>query len=287
MRSGFIVVERPLNPNGKARKTPGRLNRLFDDTEDTRSAVPRHPDDGLCEETVPTFMNNDRIRDNLHFVRERIDAAAHRAGRPSNSVALVAVTKKQPVESIRSLIEAGARDLGENYPQELWRKTEALTDAGPVRWHLIGHLQGNKARRTLPLVRTIHAVDSLKLLRSLDELAAEFPDPPSVCLQVNTSGEEAKHGWSDDAILTDAQAIAACQRIRVVGLMTMAAWGTTAETARPSFVRLRATRDDLARRSGLALSELSMGMSNDFETAVEEGATLVRIGSALFEGVDA
>jgi pyridoxal phosphate enzyme (YggS family) len=232
-------------------------------------------------------MNTDRIRDNLLSVRERIAYAAKRAGRRPDSVSLVAVTKKWPVALIRPLIEAGARDLGENYPQELWRKVEALADAGPIRWHLIGHLQGNKAGRTMPLVRAIHAVDSLKLLRTLDELAAEFPDPPVACLQVNTSGEEAKHGWSDDAILTDAQAIAACQRIRVVGLMTMAAWGTDAETARPSFVRLRAVRDALASRSGLPLPELSMGMSNDFETAVEEGATLVRVGSALLEGVDA
>ncbi|MDR3621695.1 MAG: YggS family pyridoxal phosphate-dependent enzyme [Paludisphaera borealis] len=233
-------------------------------------------------------MNSDRIRDNLLSVHDRIAVAARRVGRRPESVSLVAVTKKWPVELIRPLIEAGARDLGENYPQELWRKVEALADApGPLRWHLIGHLQGNKARRTLPLVRAIHAVDSLKLLRTLDELAAEFSDPPVVCLQVNTSGEEAKHGWSDDAILADAEAIAACQRIRVVGLMTMAAWGTDAESARPSFVRLRVVRDALAIRSGLALPELSMGMSNDFETAVEEGATLVRVGSALLEGVDA
>jgi pyridoxal phosphate enzyme (YggS family) len=232
-------------------------------------------------------MNSDRIRDNLLSVHERIAVAARRAGRRPESVSLVAVTKKWPVELIRPLVEAGARDLGENYPQELWRKAEALADApGPIRWHLIGHLQGNKARRTLPLVCTIHAVDSLKLLRTLDELAAEFPDPPVVCLQVNTSGEEAKHGWSNDTILADAEHFAACQRIRVVGLMTMAAWGTDAESARPSFIRLRAVRDALASRSGLALPELSMGMSNDFETAVEEGATLVRVGSALLEGVD-
>jgi pyridoxal phosphate enzyme (YggS family) len=233
-------------------------------------------------------MNGDRIRDNLLSVLERIALAARRAGRRPDSVSLVAVTKRWPVELVRLLIEAGARDLGENYPQELWRKAEALADApGPLRWHLIGHLQGNKAKRTLPLVRMIHAVDSLRLLRTLDELAAGLDDPPTVCLQVNTSGEEAKHGWADDAILADAEAVAGCERIKVVGLMTMAAWGTTAETARPSFARLRALRDALASRSGLALPELSMGMSNDFEADVEEGATLVRVGSALLEGVDA
>jgi len=232
-------------------------------------------------------MNSDRIRDNLLSVQNRIADAARRSGRDPASVKLVAVTKKRPASMIRPLLEAGVVDLGENYPQELWDKVDELADApSPIRWHLIGHLQGNKAKRTFPLVRMIHAVDSLKLLRTLDELAADAADPPSVCLQVNTSDEEAKHGWKGEAVLDDAEALAACARIRVVGLMTMAAWGTDAETARPSFVRLRAIRDELARRIGRPLPELSMGMSNDYESAVEEGATLVRVGSALFEGAE-
>jgi hypothetical protein len=134
----------------------------------------------------------------------------------------------------------------------------------------------------------IHAVDSLKLLRWLDGLVREgqMAAPPSVCLQVNTSGEAAKHGWSPEAILAEAQDIAACRVIPIVGLMTMAGWGTTAESARPSFIELRETRDRLSRRTGLPLPELSMGMSGDFETAIEEGATLVRVGTALFEGVE-
>ena len=179
-------------------------------------------------------------------------------------------------------------DLGENYPQELWRKVESLAELEePVRWHLIGHLQTNKARRTMPLVRMIHAVDSLKLLQLLDTLAREESNPPSICLQVNTSGEESKHGWSADKILEDADAIAACRSIPIAGLMTIAGWGTDAETARPSFIQLRQTRDALRQRTGLPLSALSMGMSSDFEAAIEEGATLVRVGSALFEGVEA
>ncbi len=231
-------------------------------------------------------MNSARIHDNLRSVRERIAAAAARSGRDPSAVSLVAVTKRRPVEQVRALIEAGAVDLGENYPQELWGKVAALADSPAIRWHLIGHLQGNKAGRTLPMVRMIHAVDSLKLLRALDGLADDVVEPPEVCLQVNTSGEEAKHGWRDDAILEDAEAIAACARIPVVGLMTMAARGTDAETARPSFARLRAIRDELRLRTGLALPRLSMGMSHDFEAAVAEGATLVRVGSALFEGVE-
>jgi pyridoxal phosphate enzyme (YggS family) len=229
-------------------------------------------------------MNQDLLRTNLDAVRERIAAAARRSGRGPADVTLVAVTKRNPPELARALVELGIGDLGENYPQELWAKVDALTGAA-VRWHLIGHLQGNKAKRTFPMVRLLHAVDSLKLLRTLDDLAAGVVDPPSACLQVNTSGEPAKHGWSTEAILEDAEAIAACRALPVVGLMTMAALDTTAETARPSFVRLRQVRDALRERTGLALDALSMGMSSDFETAIEEGATLVRVGSALFEGV--
>jgi pyridoxal phosphate enzyme (YggS family) len=224
---------------------------------------------------------------NLESVRERMAGAAGRAGRRAAEVSLVAVTKRTPPDWADALLDLGVCDLGENYPQELWSKAESLR-AATVRWHLIGHLQGNKARRTLPLVKMIHAVDSLKLLRSLDELAVDLAqaDPPEVCLQVNTSGEAAKHGWSPEGIGLDAEAIAGCRRVAVVGLMTMAALDTSPETARPSFARLRQARDELRTRTGLPLPELSMGMSGDFETAIEEGATWVRIGSALFEGVD-
>jgi pyridoxal phosphate enzyme (YggS family) len=155
----------------------------------------------------------------------------------------------------------------------------------PVRWHLIGHLQGNKAKKTLPMVRMIHAVDSPKLLQALDALAKDLDDPPAVCLQVNTSGEAAKHGWSPSAILDDAEAIAGCRQIPVVGLMTMAALDSTPAIARASFARLRELRNTLRTRTGLSLDELSMGMSGDFEEAIAEGSTLVRVGSALFEGV--
>ncbi len=199
---------------------------------------------------------------------------------------MVAVTKKVSSNLVRPLIASGAGDLGENYPQELWRKRDELIDlVGSIRWHLIGHLQGNKARKTAALVTMIHSVDSLKLLRSLDELAGNEAEFPRVCLQVNESGEVAKHGWSAERILADAESIAACRKVRIAGLMTIAAWGTTADEARPAFAALRKTRDELSRRTGLPLKELSMGMSNDFETAIEEGATFVRVGSALFEGV--
>jgi PLP dependent protein len=229
-------------------------------------------------------MNRDRLRENWEAVRGRMAEAARRSGRPAEAVTLVAVTKRSPAAWIRPLVGLGATDLGENYPQELWSKAEALADL-PVRWHLIGHLQGNKAKRTLPLVRMVHGVDSLRLLRALDALAADLADPPSACLQVNVSGEVTKHGWSPEALLGAAGAIAACRHLPVVGLMTMAALGTTAEEARPAFARLRGLRDALRAETGLALNELSMGMSNDYSFAIEEGATLIRVGSALFEGV--
>src|SRR5438045_4735128 len=142
-------------------------------------------------------MNAERIRSNFEGVRSRIAEAARRSGRSAEAVRLVAVTKRSPPDWIRPLVACGARDLGENYPQELGRKAEALADLGDsVRWHLIGHLQSNKVKKTLSLVRMIHSVDSLKLLQILNESATALGDPPGVCLQVNTSGEPSKHGWT-------------------------------------------------------------------------------------------
>jgi pyridoxal phosphate enzyme (YggS family) len=232
-------------------------------------------------------MIEERIRHNLESVLGRIAEATRRSGRSTGSVRLIAVTKKSPPEWIRPLAGCGARDLGENYPQELWRKADALADLGDsIRWHLIGHLQSNKVKKTIPLATVIHSVDSLKLLLALNEAAPDFSNPPRVCLQVNTSGEPSKHGWTVEQILSDAESIAACRSIPIVGLMTMAALGTTAETARGSFFRLRELGELLRRKTELPLSELSMGMSNDFEAAILEGATMVRVGSALFEGVE-
>jgi len=230
-------------------------------------------------------MNLETLKKNWDSVNQRIADAAIRSGRKASEVTLVAVTKRNPVAMIRPLIELGALDLGENYPQELWEKNDQIADRN-VLWHLIGHLQGNKAKKTLPMVRMIHAVDSLKLLQTLNTLAATLSNPPSVCLQVNTSGESAKHGWSAEQLLADADFIAPLGTIPIVGLMTMAAYGTDAESARSSFVKLREVRDAFRLRTEFAMPHLSMGMSNDFESAIEEGATLVRVGSALFEGVE-
>jgi PLP dependent protein len=231
-------------------------------------------------------MNPARIEQNLEDVRGRIAAAAAQSGRLPTAVRLIAVTKLSPLEWIGPLVACEQLDLGENYPQELWRKSESLADLGSkIRWHLIGHLQSNKVKKTLPLVTMVHAVDTLKLLRAINENAAERASTPGVCLQVNTSDEASKHGWNPAEIMREAEAIAECRAVPIVGLMTMAALGSTPDAARKSFVTLREVRDALARKSGLALPELSMGMTSDFEAAILEGATLVRIGSALFEGV--
>lgn len=229
-------------------------------------------------------MGIERLKGNFEGVRSRIDAAARRSGRDAGSVRLVGVTKRHPTDVVRPLVELGLVDLGENYPQELWRKADELADPA-IRWHLIGHLQGNKVKRTWPIVSVIHGVDSLKLLESLDAMAADAAHPPSACLQVNVSGEDSKHGWSAAGLLADADRIAACKHLPIVGLMTIAGYGTTDAEARPTFAALRELRDRLVERTGLPLPELSMGMSTDFEAAIEEGATVVRVGSALFEGV--
>ncbi len=223
------------------------------------------------------------LRGNLETVRAAISKAALRSGREPSAVTLVAVTKMQEPALVRELFALGVSDFGENYPQALWGKATDLQDLA-IRWHLIGHLQGNKVARTVPLVRMIHSVDSLKLLRALD--AMDLADPPQVCLQVNCSGEATKHGWSPDDVLHDAEAISACRKVPIVGMMTIARLDSDESSARSTFARARELKGHLAGRTGLVLPHLSMGMSSDFREAIMEGATLVRIGSALFEGLD-
>jgi len=225
------------------------------------------------------------LRSRLDAVEERLLAACHRAGRDRHAVTLVAVTKTISVETATVLPELGLVDLGESRPQELWRKAAALPAS--VRWHLIGHLQRNKIERTLPLVQRIHSVDSLRLLTSLEQEAARRQISLPVLLEVNASREANKHGFRPEEVLTLAPALAALQHLRVDGLMTLAAYEEDPERCRPTFVALRTLRDQLRGQLGPVhpLDQLSMGMSNDFEIAVEEGATLVRLGTVLFEGL--
>jgi pyridoxal phosphate enzyme (YggS family) len=215
----------------------------------------------------------------LAAVDERLRAACARAGRRREEVTLVAVTKTVGASVAALLPDLGVLDLGENRPQELWAKAAALPTG--VRWHLIGHLQRNKVERTLPLVHLIHSVDTLRLLQAIEQASAGREAPVDVLLEVNCSGEASKHGFAQAEVPALAEALADLRRVRVRGLMTMAAPEEDPERARPAFALLRRLRDELQQRVGYPLPELSMGMSGDFEVAVEEGATLVRLGSVL------
>lgn len=230
---------------------------------------------------------SDILRENLQRVRERIGRAAEQAERLPSEVSLVAVTKYVGAELTAALFSAGAEDLGESRPQQLWDKATGsqLTKA---RWHLIGHLQRNKVRRTLPLVSLLHGVDSERLLSTINDEAAATGATADVLLEVNTSGDAAKHGLDEDGLSTLLEAAPSFQTVKILGLMTMAAREGGPDVARKNFSALREIRDRAMNLAPdcVSLSELSMGMSGDFEQAIQEGATLVRIGSLLWQGVD-
>ena len=229
----------------------------------------------------------DILRSNYQAVCERIQAAADAAHRSADEITLVGVTKYVDVETTRDFVAAGCSDLGESRPQVLWPKAEALAEL-PVRWHQIGHLQRNKLRKTQPLVSLIHSVDSIRLLQAIDTLQAEIaPDEPQeILLEVNTSGDEAKHGFTPSNVNLGVDAVLECNNVRLRGLMCMAGLGTSPLEARRDFAKLRELRDRLRESyPNVELTDLSMGMSGDFEEAIAEGATLIRVGSVLFEGV--
>jgi pyridoxal phosphate enzyme (YggS family) len=228
-----------------------------------------------------------RIANNLAQLRGRIANAAQRSGRTADAVRLVAVTKAVPTDVASALVAAGCLDLGESKPQELWTKAKDLARAD-VRWHLIGHLQRNKIRRTLPLVHLIHSVDSPRLLAALDEQAEILGRRAAVLLEVNISLDISKTGVPPDELEPVLEQAAQLRNVSVRGLMGMASLTGGIDSARRDFARLRQLRDRLAANcpTSVSLAELSMGMSGDFEIAIEEGATMVRVGSALFEGLD-
>ncbi len=229
-----------------------------------------------------------RIRDNLASVRQRIAGAAARSGRPAEQVNLVAVTKSVGEAEIRALVEAGCDTLGESRPQQLWEKAARLADL-PVAWHMIGPLQRNKVRRTLPLVEMLHSADSPELVAAVDRVAGELGLRVPVLLEVNVSAEAAKHGFEPEEIQPYLPELARLEHVEIRGLMCMAGLEGGLDRARRDFAALRELRNRLAANcpEGVSLDELSMGMSGDFEIAIEEGATIVRIGSALFEGIEA
>jgi len=218
---------------------------------------------------------------NLEGIRGRIAAAARRAGREAGGVTLIGVGKTMPAETIRAAVEAGLTDLGENRVQEARRKAPMLP--GALRWHLVGHLQSNKARQAAALFDVVHSIDSPEILSRLERASEEEARTLEALVQVDLAGEATKFGVEESGLDGVLEAASACRRVAVRGLMTLPPYDPDPERSRPWFRRLRALLEDARRRhGGLGLSELSMGMTEDFEVAIEEGATMVRIGRALF-----
>jgi len=227
-----------------------------------------------------------RIADNLARIRDRIAASATRCGREPDEVTLVAVTKYVGIEEARALVEAGCYDLGESRPQELWNKAQALGHP-TARWHMIGHLQRNKVRRTVGCISKLHSGDSWRLLRAVNGEAAAVGLRLPVLLEVNISGDKSKYGFQPDEMSDVVDRASQLENLDVRGLMAMSALEGGGAGARKEFRGLRDLRDRLLEScpAEVTLDELSMGMSRDFEVGIEEGATIVRLGSALFDGM--
>jgi pyridoxal phosphate enzyme (YggS family) len=219
----------------------------------------------------------------LTGVRERIAVACQKSNRNPHEITLIAVTKTVSSRVVAAMHELGATDFGENRPQELWKKAATLPTA---RWHLIGHLQRNKIDKTVPLTVLNHSVDSERLLNSLHQFGTKTGKPCPILLEFNCSREEAKGGFVPEQLSKLGDMLSSLSGVRVEGLMTMAAYHDDPEHSRPAFSELRSLRDRLRVQTGLLLPWLSMGMSNDFEIAIEEGATHVRIGTTLFQGLE-
>ncbi len=230
-------------------------------------------------------MRRAEIAANLHEVRTRIAAAALRVGRQPSDVRLVAVSKTHPLADIEAALTAGQLDFGENRLEELWPKVEAARRQGldAIRWHIIGTIQSRKSRDAVGPFALIHSIDRVKIAQRLSRDAVAANCVLDVLLEINISGEASKHGFSPDALRSAVNELLALPGIRIRGLMTMAPFEAEPEQTRPVFRALRLLRDELVERIPQGnWCELSMGMTNDFEIAIEEGATIVRIGSAIF-----
>ncbi|HET7225308.1 MAG TPA: YggS family pyridoxal phosphate-dependent enzyme [Candidatus Eisenbacteria bacterium] len=221
------------------------------------------------------------LRDRLNLVRDRVIRACARSGRAADQVVLIGVTKTVPVEVVSEAVVLGLADLGENRVQEAEAKIAAV-GRSHARWHLIGHLQRNKAGRAVTLFDRIHSVDDLELARAVSRRAVEARVTMPVLIEVNVSGEPSKFGVSPAETPALAEQVAALPALRFDGFMTVGAKVDVPDDARAGFARLRAVRDLAERRVGHPLPVLSMGMSGDFEVAIEEGSTMVRVGTALF-----
>ena len=228
-------------------------------------------------------MTQTPLRKNLLRIQERIARAAARAGRRAEEVTLIAVSKTHPASSIREAYEAGIRHFGENRVQE-WEGKRAGTDELSATWHLIGHLQSNKAAKAAKLFHSIDSVDDFAVAQRLDRVRAEAGSASRlrVLIEVRVAPEETKSGVEINELLGLAEKIAGLPRLELAGLLCIPPFLEKAEQVRPYFRRLRELREDVAKKGGVALSVLSMGMSHDFEVAIEEGATEVRVGTAIF-----
>ncbi len=220
------------------------------------------------------------IGKNLDSVRQAIVQAAVGAGRDPSTVRLVAVSKTHPAAAVREAMDAGQSCFGESRVQEALPKVASLPEG--LEWHFIGHLQTNKIRKALPAFTLFHGVDSLDVARQMDRIAGETGLSPEILLEVNVSGEETKFGFQPEGLRREIEGLLALPNVRVRGLMTMAPYSEDPGVPRRVFAALRELRDKLAAESGSPLAELSMGMSGDFEAAVREGSTLVRVGSSIF-----
>jgi pyridoxal phosphate enzyme (YggS family) len=223
-----------------------------------------------------------QIISNINAIKQKIVAAAQRAGRDPLSIKLMVVTKTVPPERILKAIEAGLTMLGENYVQEAKDKIAAIGDH--AQWHMIGHLQTNKAKYAVKLFDCVHSVDRLELAQELDKRAGQIKHKLNVLIEVNVSKEESKSGTEKTQALELVRQVAHFPNLAVRGLMTMAPYSDNPENSRPYFKALRDLRDDINRANiaGISMEELSMGMTDDFEVAIEEGATIIRIGRAIF-----
>jgi pyridoxal phosphate enzyme (YggS family) len=220
------------------------------------------------------------IAENLERVREQIAQAAAKAGRALEDIALVAITKTHPADRVREAIDAGQTLFGESRVQEARAKIPELPSN--TRWHFVGHLQKNKIRHALPLFEMIHSVDSLALAQDINRIANEEGLHPRVLLEVNVAGEGSKFGFSPDQLHDQMEELLALPRLSILGLMTIPPFAEEAEESRKYFVQLRELRDRLQTEFQVDLAQLSMGMTQDFPVAIEEGATLVRVGTAIF-----
>ncbi len=220
------------------------------------------------------------IAENLDEIRARIAAACSRAGRGLVDVELIAVSKTFPADAVREAAEAGQRVFGESRLQEAEPKMDLLP--GYLSWHFIGGIQRNKVRKILPRFGVVHAIDSVRLAAYTDGIAAELGLFPKVFIQVNVGGEASKGGLEPEEVRAEIDALLALERLEILGLMTIPPPGPDAESSRPWFVALRELRDELESSTGVRLPCLSMGMSGDFEVAIEEGATHVRVGTSIF-----